>query len=71
MPPTTASPEVAQGTKEEYKIVSFVDPNTRELMEFDLYCLPGMFSISVVRMLIALGYDPSEFNLDELWDMAT
>lgn len=61
----------ANGADEEYHIVSFVDPLTGELMEFDLYSRPGMFSTSVVRMLIALGYDPRTFNLDELWNMAS
>jgi hypothetical protein len=46
-------------------IVVFTDPDSKELMEFDLTCPRGTFFTAVRIQLRALGYDPDKFRIED------
>lgn len=51
-------------------IVTFHDPETGQQMEFDLRCARGTFFDELPRLLITLGYDPDQFQVeaqDQTW----
>jgi hypothetical protein len=44
--------------------VTFPDPETGERIEFDLRCARGTFFNELPRLLVSLGYDPDDFQVE-------